>query len=278
MTDSLVPYTQLYQHFPVLEPFYTDFEKNFKAQKYIDFAIATWPILPLYFITLYALMIIIVPRFMKDRHPVSLDNALDVWNISLSLFSFCGMVRTVPHLLHNMATMSFRDTICTPPLITYGEGACGFWVVLFIFSKIPELVDTAFIVLRKSKLIFLHWYHHITVLLFCWHAYAFTSSSGLYFISMNYTVHAFMYGYYFLSKRHKWIRNFAHLITIAQISQMIVGTFICGMSLVYLMDDKPCVIKPNNVIAGGLLYGSYLYLFAEFFVKRFIGGGKQKVK
>ena len=31
------------------------------------------------------------------------------------------------------------------------------WTWLFIASKIPELGDTAFIVLRKQKLIFLHW-------------------------------------------------------------------------------------------------------------------------
>jgi elongation of very long chain fatty acids protein 6 len=37
-------------------------------------------------------------------------------------------------------------------------------------------VDTLFIVLRKKPLIFLHWYHHITVLLFCWHAFATQSS------------------------------------------------------------------------------------------------------
>ena len=44
--------------------------------------------------------------------------------------------------------------------------------------KIPELIDTVFIVLRKKPLIFLHWYHHVTVVLYCWHSFAQRSSAG----------------------------------------------------------------------------------------------------
>lgn len=44
----------------------------------------------------------------------------------------------------------------------------GFWSTMFVLSKVPELGDTLFIVLRKQPLIFLHWYHHATVLVYSW--------------------------------------------------------------------------------------------------------------
>ena len=41
-----------------------------------------------------------------------------------------------------------------------------------------ELGDTVFIVLRKTNLIFLHWYHHIATLIYCWNAYAEQTGTG----------------------------------------------------------------------------------------------------
>ena len=77
----------------------------------------------------------------------------------------------MPSLLNTIYYRGVYHSVCVPPTPRYGRGPVGFWVVLFIFSKIPELGDTVFIVLRKKPLIFLHWYHHVTVLLFCWHAF-----------------------------------------------------------------------------------------------------------
>ena len=37
-----------------------------------------------------------------------------------------------------------------------------------------------FIVLRKRKLIFLHWYHHTTVLVITWYAGSTMASSGMF--------------------------------------------------------------------------------------------------
>jgi len=40
-------------------------------------------------------------------------------------------------------------------------------------------------------------YHHVTVLLFTWFCYT-HENPGIIFVAMNYSVHAIMYGYYFL--------------------------------------------------------------------------------
>lgn len=149
--------------------------------------------------------------------------------------------------------------------------------MLFIFSKIPELIDTVFIVLRKKPLIFLHWYHHVTVLLFCWSAYATLAGSGLYFVAMNYTVHAMMYGYYCLQALNMCPKSFpAYLITLSQISQMFVGTGVCVSAWYFMLSGKSCNNDLSNLVAGALMYGSYLYLFCEFAYKRYGPGNKAK--
>ena len=272
-------FTQLYQHFPQIEFLYTDVEKNFRSDEWTQWTKDTWPVYPLVLITVYGLMIFTVPKYMKNRERFVWKYQMALWNFSLSLFSFMGAMKTVPHLLHNLYQFSFDDNICKNAAETYGHGACGFWVMLFIFSKVPELVDTVFIVFRKAKLEFLHWYHHMTVLAFCWHAFAFESSTGIFFVAMNYSVHAIMYFYFCMTGLKmvpKWFPK--SIITMAQISQMIVGTTVCYLSYAKLNSGQECSVTKDNVYAGIAMYGSYLYLFTDFFVRTFIFKTNKKNK
>lgn len=144
--------------------------------------------------------------------------------------------------------------------------------MLFVFSKAPELIDTVFIVLRKNRLIFLHWYHHVTVLLFCWHSYATRSSAGLYFASMNYGVHALMYFYYFLSATG-YKAPWAGLVTSLQISQMFVGMFVCGAVATFkYLHGRPCDMSDDNLLWGGIMYASYAALFIFFASEKYLTG------
>jgi elongation of very long chain fatty acids protein 6 len=242
----------------------TPWESNFVNTTTATFALEYWKI-PLSLTAIYAAFCYFGTKVMVNHKAVSCKHALAAWNCLLCVFSFTGMWRTLPRLLSMLLTVPVIDTMCTHPAESWGNGSTGFWVMLFIFSKVPELMDTVFIVLRKRPLIFLHWYHHLTVLLYCWHAYATQSAAGLYFVAMNYTVHAIMYGYFCLQSLGlcpKWFP--AHLITGLQIAQMVVGTGVCIMSWYYQLSGKSCHQDMGNLIAGAAIYASYLYLFVEF--------------
>jgi len=274
-------YQQMFDHFPMAQPLYPfDFENSYDStpvllymKNELGYAV------PIGFVIAYLLFCYFGKKAMDKQEAFKIVGALAAWNLFLSMFSTYGAIRTVPHMLHRILTHSFEDTICEAPYTAYGAGAAGLATQLFILSKIPELVDTVFIVLRKKPLIFLHWYHHVTVLLYCWNAYVTESGAGLYFVSMNYTVHAVMYFYYFLQaikSMPKWFPSW--IITIMQISQMIVGTFIVGASFYFYFNGgknyapTECNVQPSNLAAGGTIYASYLYLFVEFAVKRFVFG------
>lgn len=146
-----------------------------------------------------------------------------------------------------------------------------------MLSPKSELFDTFFIVVHKKKLIFLHWYHHISVLLYCWHSYVTKAPAGIVFCGMNYAVHALMYFYYFLmavKAKPKWLSAF--WITLAQISQMVVGVAVTVLGFVASRRHEGCKLKKENNVAAFVMYGSYLFLFVEFFVQRYFTKQQKK--
>jgi elongation of very long chain fatty acids protein 6 len=139
------------------------------------------------------------------------------------------------------------------------------------YSKNRELIDTFFLIIHKKNVLFLHWYHHITVLLYTWYGFTHASPIGVHMTAMNYSVHAVMYGYYFLmaiKSKPKWFNPM--WITFMQIAQMIGGCVVTVLGYHYYKTDPKCELHDGVIISGFLMYGSYLYLFCQFFVGRFI--------
>lgn len=272
--------------YPLFRSFYSKYEVEFQTLYGLRW-MQSHPILPLVIVSVYGIAIFAGQRYMKNRPAWDWRRSMALWNFSLSLFSFMGMARTVPILLHNLTTKSIRDNMCNDAETSYGSGSTGLWIQLFVFSKVPELLDTFFIVIHKKPLIFLHWYHHITVLLYCWFGYANRSPYGLFFSAMNYSVHAIMYGYYFLMSvkaKPKWLN--AMFITAAQISQMIVGVIVSAFSIYFYAKESgsgntdfvtKCHIQLSDVMAAILMYGSYLALFMQFFIQRYFKKRSDKV-
>lgn len=278
-----VKYTEFSCIHPVLGMTYLPFEKFYDPAGTLVW-MQDRPMIPIVACILYVVLILVGRALFKNNPAWSWRKILAAWNFSLSLFSWIGAFRTAPQLYYNLTTYTLRDNLCDDPAALYGSGSTGLWVQLFILSKFPELIDTFFIVIHKKPLIFLHWYHHITVLLYCWHSYVTTSPSGLFFVTMNYSVHAVMYGYYFLMAmklRPKWFNPM--IVTFMQLSQMFIGVAVTIFAFYYYnnpVEGRPCHIRKENNVAAFVMYGSYFYLFAQFFVQRYfavkVKGDKKK--
>ena len=255
---------------------FTEFEKNFDGQVMIDWTRAHAEV-PIFAVTLYLGMV----HFGGKNMPFALNLgwAFAVWNLLLCVFSIMGVSRVVPAMLTALQDPSHGETFydrfiwtcCTDPEEWYLRGPSGLWVGLFIFSKLPELLDTAFLVFQKKDVIFLHWFHHCTVLLYCWHAFHHRIAPGLWFAAMNFSVHSIMYGYYFLSCSviglRKVVRPFAPFITFIQIAQMFVGiTVTVSAAQQHNSDPESCATDAANWKLGLGMYFCYFVLFVLLFI------------
>ena len=128
------------------------------------------------------------------------------------------------------------------------------------------------LVLRKRRVITLHWFHHSSVIAFAWAAWVYETPCALWYGSMNYSVHAIMYSYFFLTStrcRRRALRV-APLITALQISQFIWGTVINVIAAAsWAMPGVGCAIQLPILQIGAAMYVAYGLLFARLFVERY---------
>ncbi|XP_043374882.1 elongation of very long chain fatty acids protein 3 isoform X1 [Dermochelys coriacea] len=223
----------------------------------------------------YVLLIFGGQHVMKQRRGYDLRKPLVLWSLSLALFSIIGTLRTWGYMGFVLSTSGFKRSVCDPGF--YNGPVSKFWAYMFVLSKVPELGDTVFIILRKQRLIFLHWYHHVTVLLYTWYAYKDMVAGGGWFMTMNYGVHAFMYSYYTVRAAGLRVpRPFAMVITVTQILQMVMGTAVSIMAYSW-MQDGICSTSWEQIFWSSIMYLSYLVLFCHFFCKAYFKGrGKTK--
>jgi len=223
----------------------------------------------LYSALAYVLAVFVGQKYMESKAKFELRKPMMIWSLVLAMFSVLGCVRLVTIFAHLYNSDGVRGVICTPSFQTRGP-IIRFWGPLFIISKVVEFVDTMFIVLRKQRLIFLHWYHHATVSVYCWWMYGEQLPGGVVFMTVNIFVHSVMYTYYALRAAGVRIpKKIAVSITSIQIVQMVVGSV--TMYLVHLwMNDQDCRSNKTHIFMGTAMYLSYFVLFVDFFVKAYM--------
>jgi len=259
-----------------------DFENKFDTYFYVNW-MSQYHWVCNFFIAAYLLFIFAMSRYMRDRPRFELRKQLVVWNIFLALFSIGGAIRTSPEMLHLLHDYGFNFCVCFSGRTFLDNRVGGFWNWMFTLSKVPELGDTVFIVLRKQPLIFLHWYHHVTVLLYTWYSYSDYIATARWFVCMNYLVHSIMYSYYALKAlRFRVPRFVAMFITTAQLAQMVMGSAVNIWAYQVKQAGNECHVSYENIKISLIMYTSYFVLFAHFFRRAYMKkptlGDQQKLK
>ncbi|CAD6198130.1 unnamed protein product [Caenorhabditis auriculariae] len=227
----------------------------------------------------YMVTVFGIKYYMRNRKPLDLQGPLNVWNGILAVFSALGFLFTFPTLLHVIFTKGLSHTY-THISAVYTNSTSGYWVFLWVLSKIPELVDTIFIVLRKRPLMFMHWYHHALTgyyALVCYHE---DNAHMVWVVWMNYLVHAFMYSYYLLkSLKIRVPPQVAQLITTSQMVQFTIA-IAAQLHVGYLAySGVPGLAVTFRGWAIGLfMLVSYYALWIQFYKESYLNNGGKKYK
>jgi elongation of very long chain fatty acids protein 6 len=95
----------------------------------------------------------------------------------------------IPYCIELWSTYAWRESICLNRHFGLHHGTS--WAFAWMgYSKVLELFDTVLLALRRKPIILLHWYHHITVLLFVWFSQvAAQTNAHIVYTLMNCIVH-----------------------------------------------------------------------------------------
>merc|ERR1712232_171028 len=115
------------------------------------------------------------------------------------------------------------------------------------------------------------WWHHSTVLLYCWHSYSVRIATGAWFACMNYSVHSIMYGYFAImgTRCRKLVTPYAIYIALLQLVQMLVGMFVTVKAVLYQAAGEERHVNKTNSVLGLGMYLSYFVLFFKLFVDNY---------
>ena len=243
-----------------------------------------WQISILYAFT-YIALVHLGQRLMANREKFHLYRSLVAWNLLMAGFSVLGTLRFAPYFLNLITANGLLHSVCyieTSVSLNSLNGIAACWAGLYRASKLLELIDTMFIVLRKQKLIFLHWYHHAMTMVYTWYSVQEPAAYGRWFIIMNYFVHSIMYTYYACrAMRYKIPKSISIAITSLQLLQMMVGIIVNLVAAYQLYSgENNCDVPKKNIYFAFLLYFSFFLLFAHYFksnyLKKEIKGEKSK--
>lgn len=230
----------------------------------------------------YILLLTIGRRAMRNRQPLKIAKSLlPAWSLIAWVFSLACTIQ-LRHALIRVAPQSDDPSLYgrfqawTEVNCQYQDERLGTldgvadksaWVVIFAYSKPFEFIDTLFLVLTRKNVSKLHWVHHLITMWFAWFNLAVFATPGIIFATVNASVHAIMYLWYFLASIGYKPKGMAVLVTLAQLVQMFFGV---GIPFHYYPMRHKCKLGDIYWIVTTLMYSLYVIIFSNLFYSLYL--------
>ncbi|CAK9831892.1 Elongation of very long chain fatty acids protein [Anthophora retusa] len=214
------------------------------------------------------------PRYMKDRKPYELRNLMILHNFIQVLIS--------GYLFYEglMAGWLFDyDLYCQP--VDYSDNPQAMRMAravhLYYMSKLIELLDTVFFVLRKKnrQISTLHVYHHTLMPVCGWIGAKFLPNGhGTLLGVINCFIHVIMYTYYMLSSigpqmnKYLWWKRYLTTLQLVQFSII----FFHSIQLFFNGCNYPKLIAVLLTLNSTI----FIYMFGAFYLQTYIKDEKRK--
>jgi fatty acid desaturase 2 (delta-6 desaturase) len=143
----------------------------------------------------------------------------------------------------------------------YHQFANQHFLWIFLASKVWEWIDTVLLIINRKKIIWLHLWHHATIV-FAFYT-GFHASSNFWIGSLNSFIHIIMYLYY---ADVKFIKPFAKYLTQLQIVQLFGGVFMNCISYNYNVGNTR--LQQFSII-NGVFCLSYGLMFLQFYAAKY---------
>ncbi|KAI8377307.1 ELO family [Blakeslea trispora] len=207
---------------------------------------------------------------MTNFKPLPCKFVFQIHNILLTLVSGALWVLLFEQLFPQLYKHGLYYTICseeawTPQLelIYYLNYLVKWW----------ELFDTGFLVIKKKKLEFLHYFHHSMTMALCFTQLVGKTTVSWVPIILNLTVHVFMYYYYFRTSTGAkiWWKRYLTTMQIIQfvIDLVVIYTVTYSYFAFTYTSSLPnfgtCAGTESAAAFGCAILTSYLFLFINFY-------------
>uniref|UniRef100_A0A5S6QE44 Elongation of very long chain fatty acids protein n=1 Tax=Trichuris muris TaxID=70415 RepID=A0A5S6QE44_TRIMR len=124
----------------------------------------------LYWAFTYLCIVHVGPVLMKGFRKWNFRFPLVVWNMLMTVYSCWTLYQVAPEFFRVLSKHGLSASYCN----RFG-----------LFEG-----DTLFLILRQRPVVYIHYFHHTAVLLFCWYSYRFHTAPARWGVFMNSAVHS----------------------------------------------------------------------------------------